>query len=272
MTHVSRPFQIGLAAVLLFGAVWFAVLRGHSSGSEGSGSAASSNVQPAAPRQASGSSSGSGPSAGSSPSADSTYHGSAPGVAGLTRAIAKARGAVAQQSQQSARELHQKSQQGSASSHSTQSSKSRAPSAAHAKTAPTAAAKAAPTAAAKAHAAPTAAAKHAGKGIPAMQAKVERQLEHGKVVAILFWNPKGSVDAIVQREVHAARRNLGGRLAVDVARAGEVGSFGTFTHAVQVYSTPTILMVNTKGVTSTVSGLTDAFAIQQAVKEVKRAR
>jgi hypothetical protein len=41
---------------------------------------------------------------------------------------------------------------------------------------------------------------------------------------------------------------------------------------VQVYSTPTILMVNTKGVTSTVSGLTDAFAIQQAVKEVKRAR
>jgi hypothetical protein len=157
------------------------------------------------------------------------------------RSHAGNRQGVAQQSKQDARELQQKSQQ------------------------------AAPTAAAKAHAAPTAAAKHAGKAIPAMQAKVERQLEHGKVVAILFWNPKGSVDAIVQREVHAARRNLGGGLAVDVARAGQVGSFGTFTHAVQVDSTPTILMVNTKGVTSSVSGLTDAFAIEQAVKDVKRA-
>ena len=264
MTHISRPFQIGLAAVLLFGAVWFAVLRGHSSGSEGSGSAASSSAQPAAPQQPSASSSGSGPSADSSPSAGSTYHGSAPGVAGLTRAIAKARGAVAQQSKQDARELHQQSQQASGGSHSTRSSRSSAPSAAHAK--------AAPTAAAKAHAAAPGAARHAGKGVPAMQAKVERQLQQGKVVAILFWNPKGSVDATVQREVHAASRNLDGALAVDVARAGEVGSFGSFTHAVQVDSTPTILIVNTKGVTSSVSGLTDAFAIEQAVKEVKRAR
>ena len=57
-----------------------------------------------------------------------------------------------------------------------------------------------------------------------------------------------------------------------VARSGQVGSFGTFTRAVQVYSTPTILLINTKGVTSSVTGLTDAFSIEQAVREVKQAR
>jgi hypothetical protein len=51
-----------------------------------------------------------------------------------------------------------------------------------------------------------------------------------------------------------------------------VGSFGAFTRTVQVYGTPTILMINTKGVTSSVPGLKDAFSIEQAVREVQRAR
>lgn len=261
MTQISRPFQIALAAMVLFIAVWFVALRGHSSATESSGSAASSSAQPATPQPASGSSPGSGASSGSPSAPSSTYHGVAPGVAGLTRAIAKARGAVAQ-SEQNARQLRQKSET-LPSSGSTQSGKTGSPSAAHAK--------AAPTGAAKPHAAAPGTGTHAKSGVPAMQAKVEGQLKHGKVAAILFWNPKGSVDAIVRRELHAASDKLGGGLAVDVARSGEVGSFGTFTHAVQVYSTPTILMINAKGVTSSVTGLTDAFSIVQAVKEVKRA-
>ena len=40
----------------------------------------------------------------------------------------------------------------------------------------------------------------------------------------------------------------------------------------QVYSTPTILLINAKGKTSSLTGLTDAFSIGQAVKEVKRAK
>ena len=40
----------------------------------------------------------------------------------------------------------------------------------------------------------------------------------------------------------------------------------------QVYSTPTILLINPKGQTSSVTGLTDVFSIEQAVKEVKQAQ
>jgi hypothetical protein len=133
-------------------------------------------------------------------------------------------------------------------------------------------AKAAPTKTAKSHAAAPGAKTHATSAVPAMQVEVEGQLKRGKVVAILFWNPKGSVDAVVRRALLAADSKSGGKLAVHLARSNQVGSFGTFTRAVQVYGTPTILLVNSKGATSSVTGLTDAFAIEQAVKEVKLAR
>ena len=284
MTQISRPFQIALAAMALFVAVWFVALRGHSSGSESSGSAASSSAQPATPQQAPGPSSGSGSggSSGSASSPSSTYHGSAPGVAGLTRAIAKARGAVAQ-SEQSARQSQQSSEKAS-SSGSTQSGQTSSTSASHAGSstssqrsatgspATTSPAKAAPHGAVKTKPGASGAGTHAKSGVPAMQLQVEGQLKHGKTVAILFWNPQGSVDAVVHRELHAAARKFAGKLAVHNARSGQVGSFGTFTRAVQVYSTPTILLINTKGVTSSVTGLTDVFSIEQAVGEVKRAR
>jgi hypothetical protein len=285
MTQISRPFQIALAAMVLLAAVWFVALRGHSSGSESSGSAASSSAPPATPQQpsASGSSPSSGGSSapsGSASSPSSTYHNSAPGVAGLSRAIAKAHGAVAQ-SEQNARRLAQKSAQASGSRGSAQSSNAAAPSATHKAAVPGAThTDASPAPGAKTHAnAPTVkgpaaapSAKAHAKALPAMQLNVERQLKQGKVVAILFWNPKGSVDAVVHRELQAAGRASGGKLAVHVASSGQVGDFGTFTRAVQVYSTPTVLLVNSKGVASTVTGLTDAFSIAQAVKEVKLAR
>jgi cytoskeletal protein RodZ len=257
MTHISRPFQIALAAIVLFVAVWFVALRGHSSGTESSGSGASATVPATTPQQASGSSASPGSGSSSSPSA--ADHATAPGVAGLTRAIAKARGAVAQQ---------QKSDHAStsASPQPTHTSSTGASHGSSAKSQQSAAA------AAPAKAAPKSAAKTPAKsGVPAMQLVVESQLKQGKVVAILFWNPKGTVDAVVRRELQAASRTFGGQLAVHVARSGQVGSFGTFTRAVQVYGTPTILMVNTKGVTSSVPGLKDAFSIEQAVREVKQA-
>ncbi len=276
MTQISRPFQIALAAVLVLFALWFAVLRGHSSSSESSSSAAAPSAQPATAAQASGSGSspaGSSGSSGSTPTTGSTYHGSAPGVAGLTRAIAKARGAVTQ-SQQNAQRLRQKSEAVSTSTSTSGSTQADS----HSKPAPTSArpaAEAAPSGAGKTHSsAPVAPVKRAraGAGVPAMQVKVEGQLKQGKVVAILLWNPKGSVDTVVRRELQAAGRTFGGRLAVHVALAPQVGSFGTFTRAVQVYSTPTILIVNPKGVASSVTGLTDAFSIEQAVREAKQAR
>jgi hypothetical protein len=109
------------------------------------------------------------------------------------------------------------------------------------------------------------------KSPPAMQATVEAELKQGKIVAVLFWNSKAPVDQAVQRELQAVGRTLGGKLAVHDARAGQVGSFGSITRDVQVFQTPTILIVNKHGQATSLTGLTDGFAIEQAIDEARHA-
>ena len=113
-----------------------------------------------------------------------------------------------------------------------------------------------------------AAAKHVAT-TPSMQLAVEHQLQQGKTVLILFWNPHGSDDVAVHRELPAVQRALGGKVAVHYASAGQVGAYGTITHAVQVTQTPTLLIVNPHGQTAILTGLADAFSIDQAVAEVR---
>jgi hypothetical protein len=277
MTQISRPLQIALAAIVLFAAVWFVALRGHSSGGESSPAPASSSAQPASPGPASPSSSGAGSSgssgssgsAGSSPSSGSTYHGSAPGVAGLTRAIAKARGAVAQSQKQAAAQ--------SGAKHPSSSSTHAATAGSHAGSSAGAKA-AAPSGGAKGSsgkAAPSASSTTQTADVPAKQAIVQSELKHGRTVVILFWNPKGSDDVAVHVELRllqiVGKRLLpeDRKLAVHYAHAGEVGQFGSITHSLQVLQTPTTLVISPRGDAKTLTGLVDAYTIQQAIREAR---
>lgn len=262
MTHISRPFQIALVAMALFVAVWFVALRGHSTSSEGSGSSASSpGGQPAAPAKASGS--------GGAASPGSVYHGSAPGVAGLTRAITKAQGAVAQ-SQQNAKQLQEKSAQASSSTQ-TQSSQTQnstqAQSSAGSRagsTTPNASPGHAPSATRRASSA------------PAKQVLVEKQLKRGETVILLFWNPRGSDDVAVRGQLQrlqafhkAFGRPQNKNIAVHEARANEVALFGSITRSLQINQTPTMLIISPGGNTKTLTGLADAYTIQQAISEAR---
>jgi hypothetical protein len=131
--------------------------------------------------------------------------------------------------------------------------------------------------------------------VPARQAQVEHALKEGKIAVILFWNPKGADDVADQAElrlleaVHRlipglARRvpavraelkhsglELEKKFAAFEARADQVTSFGTITRGVQVYETPTLLVVNPSGQVTAITGLTDAFAIEQAIDEARHA-
>jgi hypothetical protein len=295
MTKISRPFQIALVAVVLLAAVYFVALRKHSSSSESSAPApvastaapsttASASTASGSGTSASGNSAAS-PSSGATGSGTSTYKGSAPGVDGLTRAIQKARGAVSE-SEQHANALQQKATAASGTAENLGSSATgtAGSTAAAAATGGTAAAK---HSAATTHAASSAAAAVKAKsktpasktqatktasGVPVMQARVERELKHGDVAALLFWNPSGSVDNTVRRALQATAQKLHGKLAISVARSSEVGSFGTFTRTVQVYGTPTILLINPAGKTVSVTGLTDVFSLEQAVREIKHSK
>ncbi len=256
MTQISRPFQIALVAFALFVAVWFVALRGHSTSSTGgAGSSASGSSAPATPSAAAQAKSAAAPTP--------IYHGPAPGVQGLTRAVNKAHGAVAQSQSDAKHFEHAEAASTTASTTASGTTTSTV----------TVKRSTSPTVHHTTVVHRTTITKHSSStGKPAattprMQATVEHELQQGKTVLVLFWNPHGSDDVAVHKELPAVQHALGGKVAVHYASASQVGAFGSITHAVQVYQTPTLLIVNRHGQTTTLTGLTDAFSIEQAVSE-----
>ncbi len=286
MDQISRPFQIALVAVCLFAGVWFFALRGHSSTTSSSVSttAATTSV-PAASKTASSAAASATSTAAVTAKAKAEaksghiYHGPVPGLEGLTRDIARAHGAVA------AIGAAPSTSSAPASSHSSSSATATThdPAKTSAPTASTPTVKSQPIKA------------KSGVGrSPARQVLVEDALHEGKIAVILFWNPKGVDDTIVNDElrlleaVHhlikaqprtaqlrkalkASGLELDKRFAAFVSTAGQVASYGSITRGVQVYGTPTVLIVNKSGTTRVLTGLQDALSIEQAIDEARSA-
>jgi hypothetical protein len=282
VTQISRPFQIAIAAVALLLVVWLVALRGHSGGG---GSTSSPPAAAATPAPASGSASASGagasqsaPGGGSAASSGSIYHGSAPGVAGLTRAIAKARGAV-KLSEQNAQQLQRQSAQASsagpssAAATATPSTAAAAPSGHGATASPSK-----PAGAKSATPAPTTGAAKKLASTTAKQSLVESELKSGRTVIVLFSSSKGAVDAVARGQLallnaflkSTASRPQNRDIAVHYSSPGEVGAYGTVTRSLQILQTPTILVITPSGRTKTLTGLVDAYAIRQAIKEARK--
>lgn len=274
MTQLSRPFQIALAALGLFVVVWFIALRGHTAATSTGGAGSSPAASVPAPTGASEAKAAAAPS--------HVYTGPVPGLTGLTRAIAKAHGAVAN-SQQSAKQVEAESAQASGTAQTSSSGSHSATSSGSTSTH----ALASKGGVAKHHSAgrskavtPTTSSKPSTTGAATpktnssaskMQASVEAELKQHKVVTILFWNPKAAVDRTVQRELQAVGHALGAKIAIHDAHADQVGSFGSITRTIQVNETPTILIVVKGGQTTTLTGLTDVFALEQAIGEAQKA-
>ncbi|HTA15258.1 MAG TPA: hypothetical protein VK781_10430 [Solirubrobacteraceae bacterium] len=266
MAQLSRPYQIILGVVLVFGLIWAVALRSHASNP--------SQPVPSSPTAATSASTSSTSAVAEAKAAGAPtpiYHGAAPGVEGLTRAIAKAHGAVAT-SQQNAQQLQHKSGEASGEAQT-----STTPVVAAAKRASSAAAQKPVAAAALAHRATARRHGHirtpakTPSGRTAAQIAVESELAHGKTVMLVFWNPKATVDREVQAQAGALAHGSKGTVTIHTALAHQVGIFGKITEVVRVYQTPTILIVNRRGVVSTLTGLTDVFALEQAVREARRA-
>ncbi len=269
MAQLSRPFQIGLAAVAVLAAAWLLLFNGHhETTGPGSGSSAQvastpAHTAPPAPKKAQGT------------AGQATGHGSASSLGGLGHAVEQARGA-AHTSETNAKQLSEKSAQAS-SSETTKTSTTRpaettaAPS--KTKGANTTSTPANTTSTPAGSADPkTAAPSAAGRDTATSeQHRVEAQLAQGKIAVILFWDRKGSEDRVVHSALRAASRDRSLRIAVDDAAPGQVASFGTITRGVQVYGTPTMLFINKHGEAVTLTGLQDEYAIAQAVREARHA-
>jgi hypothetical protein len=270
MAQLSRPYQFGLLGIVLLAAVWLVLLQGHSSSSSTTSGSSSPTVQTVTTTTNTAAAKGS--SGGSK-----IYKGAAPGVAGLTKDIAKAEGAV-KTSQQNAKALEEKSAAASNESTASSSSSSSSSTTTHSATTPakavTGTTSAAPSTAKSVTKAthaktPKPASAKANSSAPANQKAVEAQLAAGKIALILFWDPRGADDNAVHRAVQALNRSHL-KIAVNYAGASQVATFGTITRGIQVYGTPTLLIINKKGQTTTLTGLQDGFAIEQAISEARK--
>ncbi len=281
MAQVSRPFQIALAAVVLFAVVWFVALQGHGS-SPSSTPVASTPASAPAPATAAKAPAG-------------TTH-----IEGMTRAVTHAREAVAASQKTADKSANSSAEAPSQGASVTTSSATVVTKHGTTKASTTVVRK---HSAAGTSTSTTVTTKHvvhtpapqkvAAGGIPAQQAAVERELKRGEVAVILFWNKKGADDVAVHEELQillaahheahvfgnkrllnkllkATELELNKKIAVHYATAAQVTSFGAFTKTVQVYGTPTILIINKHGAVTTINGLTDAFAIEQTIDEARQ--
>ena len=199
------------------------------------------------------------------PGSSHIYHGPAPGVEGLTRDISRAHHAAAVSEGRTQR-LEEKSAHVSGEA---------APSAHTHKSAATAPVTKAATPASSKTSATSTAHKHTSRSVsmPAGQRTVEAELAKGDVVLLLFWNPAGTDDAAMHRAVQQVQKSDRGarqRVAVQAAPASQVASYGSVTRGVQVYATPTLFVINKQGHAIVLTGVQDAFSIEQTIAEAAK--
>jgi hypothetical protein len=251
MAQISRPFQIVVAVFLVFACVWLFALQKHSSTPTSSSSApVVSATTPAASAPSTAASSAASATAKAKPKGGSShvYHGPVPGLEGLTRDISKAHHAVGASGE-------------AAPSSSSAATVTKASTHASTKTS---------TKTSKTSTSTTHKSSSSAQVTLAGQRTVEAELAKGDVVLLLFWNPNGVEDMSVHRalqQVAQAERGAHPQVAVQQALASQVASYGSVTRGVQVYATPTLFVINKKGQAIVLTGVQDAFAIEQSVAE-----
>jgi hypothetical protein len=104
---------------------------------------------------------------------------------------------------------------------------------------------------------------------PASPATIAAELHQGKVVLLLFLNPHAYDDDATAIGTTEVAYKLRHHVAAHLALADQVNSFGSITRDIQVYQTPTLLIVNPQREVTTVTGITDEFSLEQAIAEAK---
>jgi hypothetical protein len=247
MSQVSRPFQIALVAVVGFAMVWFLALHHSSSPSSTPSASPSVAAQPQ----------------GASASTAPVHHPAVKSIEGFTRDVHKARHAVGV-SENANRQVEGRSAKASGEAPAGGSS-TRPQTSSIAATHPTS-----NTTTHSASTLPKSSSRSSKTGQSAAATQVENELQQGKTVLLLFWNPKSVDDRSVSHQLRSAVHALGSSVVVHQASASEIGNFGDITQNVHVYQTPTILIINRHKLVSSLTGFTDSFVIKQTVQEAEK--
>jgi hypothetical protein len=232
--QVSRPMQIALVAVVLLAGMWFTVLKPKP--------AEETAVTPATP----------------TPTAKSSAP-VAPGVKGLVKAVDKAKAASATSDATNAKI---QAATGASTSTKAKATQSGAP------VKKTLTAKPSTTAAkAKAPATATKAKAPAVKVDPSD--RLLANLAKGKTLVILF-EGKGTDDKAARKAVHLTAKADPKHVVSAYVPISKVGDYEKITTDVQIYGSPTILVIGSGRKATALTGFLDAPSVQQAVGDARR--
>lgn len=103
------------------------------------------------------------------------------------------------------------------------------------------------------------------------EAVVVRDITRGKVVVLLFWNPKGADDVATRGAVRRLSRH-GGKVAVHVIPISRVGQYESITQDVTINQSPTTLVVDRQRRSRAIVGLSERGELRQAVDDAVAGR
>jgi hypothetical protein len=136
---------------------------------------------------------------------------------------------------------------------------------------PPAAASSAPSASRRA-ASPQASRQDAARSLAERRdAAVTRDLAHGKVVVLLFWNPAAADDVATR----SALRGLdlhGGKVVVRPVPIGRVAQYAAVIRGLKIAQSPTTVVIGRKRHTRVIVGLTEPHELAQAVGDALAGR
>jgi hypothetical protein len=230
--QVSRPMQIALVAVVLLAGMWFTVLKPKP--------AEETAVTPATP----------------TPAAKSSAP-VAPGVKGLVKAVDKAKAASATSDATNA-----KIQSATGGSAKAKATTSVAPAKKTLTAKPATTASNAKVTVTKAKAKAPAATVDPSDRLLANLAK-------GKTLVILF-EGKGADDKAARKAVHLTAKADPKHVVSAYVPISKVGDYEKITTDVEIYGSPTILVIGADRKATALTGFLDAPSVQQAVGDVRR--
>jgi hypothetical protein len=94
-----------------------------------------------------------------------------------------------------------------------------------------------------------------------------RQLDRGRVVALLFYNRRGSDDRAVRSALRAVPRR-DGRVVLKTSPISKLGRYEVITRGVKVLAAPTVLVIGPGPSARAITGFTTTAEINQAVSEM----
>jgi hypothetical protein len=108
-------------------------------------------------------------------------------------------------------------------------------------------------------------------GVDTLPGPARAALSDGKVLVLLFWNPRSADD----RAVRAAVRGLGnwsGNVTVVSEPVRRLSRYEAISRSVPIVSSPTIVVVDGRRRARTITGFVDEVAVQEAVLDAMSAR